>query len=215
MDDTGQVLIAWCGHGAGAGNLQVLERLLVMGESIFRADINSWTPLMWAAAGGHVAVIQRLLVGGAALGICDKHGQGVLHVSASKGHLEAVSTLVDALAAQKLDLHSPVRFEPQIAACLSIPILCVVRESLSLQQARPRRATRLSLQGPCGSRQHISRHMGTYGYSHSWTVFGTVLLMSPCDDLLYEARSWSGLQDWNSNSSVQGCAQEVESLRSP
>ena len=93
---------------AGAGNLQVLERLLVMGESIFRADINSWTPLMWAAAGGHVAVIQRLLVGGAALGICDKHGQGVLHVCAAKGHLEAVSTLVDALAAQKLDLHSPV-----------------------------------------------------------------------------------------------------------
>ncbi|KAK9831130.1 hypothetical protein WJX74_004458 [Apatococcus lobatus] len=96
-------------YAAGAGNLQVLERLLVMGESIFRADINSWTPLMWAAAGGHVAVIQRLLVGGAALGICDKHGQGVLHVCAAKGHLEAVSTLVDALAAQKLDLHSPDR----------------------------------------------------------------------------------------------------------
>ncbi|KAK9867354.1 hypothetical protein WJX84_001740, partial [Apatococcus fuscideae] len=96
-------------YAAGAGNLQVLERLLVMGESIFRADINSWTPLMWAAAGGHVAVIQRLLVGGAALGICDNDGRGVLHVSAAKGHLEAVSSLVDALAAQKLDLHNPDR----------------------------------------------------------------------------------------------------------
>ena len=107
----------------------MLERLLVMGESIFRADINSWTPLMWAAAGGHVAVIQRLLVGGAALGICDNDGRGVLHVSAAKGHLEAVSSLVDALAAQKLDLHNPVRR----VCCLARPHLCQIEPYHSAQ----------------------------------------------------------------------------------
>jgi len=87
-------------HAAAQNNQLSLLRALVSEDatSVNAVDVDSRTPLHWAASGGHLDVAAYLLANGAEVDKTDDSGWSPLHIAVSSGHEEVVRELVGAQA---------------------------------------------------------------------------------------------------------------------
>lgn len=94
---------------AGSGDLELVERFIVLGLSILDQSQNGWDVLMWACLGGHAPVVTKLLALGSDIGAKDAEQRSGLHWAAEKGHAEAVGVLVKDMLQANMDIQVPVR----------------------------------------------------------------------------------------------------------
>ncbi|KAG7381507.1 Mitogen-activated protein kinase kinase kinase mlk-1 [Phytophthora pseudosyringae] len=82
---------------ASEGRLDVLMMLAGQGggANLHVADLNGWTPLLFASYGGHVDVVGYLLEHGADVDARDSGGSSSLRFAASEGRMEVVHLLVE------------------------------------------------------------------------------------------------------------------------
>lgn len=98
-----------CSACTGSGDLELVERFILLGLSISDQSQNGWDVLMWACLGGHAAVVSKLLSLGSNIGAKDAEQRLGLHWAAEKGHAEAVGVLVKQMLQANLDIQAQVR----------------------------------------------------------------------------------------------------------
>lgn len=81
---------------AGAGRLDLVERLLQAGVPAQQSNQRGGTPLMYAATGGNRAVVERLIAAGARVDTVAGNGWTAVTLAAAKGHARIVAILLAA-----------------------------------------------------------------------------------------------------------------------
>ncbi|KAL8882048.1 MAG: hypothetical protein Q9198_000878 [Flavoplaca austrocitrina] len=81
--------------GAKYGHELCVQLLLKTGADTTLKNLDSMTPLQWAAGNGHENIVQLLFNQGASLDTADKNGWTPLHRAAYNGHTNVVRYLLD------------------------------------------------------------------------------------------------------------------------
>ncbi|HJS31962.1 MAG TPA: ankyrin repeat domain-containing protein, partial [Alphaproteobacteria bacterium] len=80
---------------ARAGDLELVQRLLVAGQSPNVNDFEDRPALVGAAMGGYLGVVNALVKYGARIDARDRAGNTALHLAAERGHDDIVAALIE------------------------------------------------------------------------------------------------------------------------
>ena len=85
------------------GHLNVIDRLVELGASVYEKTMNGITPLHLASNKGHLDAVSRLVELGASVYEKANHGLTSLHIASLNGHLDVVVLFLRLITPEEFD----------------------------------------------------------------------------------------------------------------